>query len=383
MSSVLIVAAETSSCLYAQRLLEHWRANNKQVKAFGIGNQAMVNLGFEAIGRSEELAVVGVSEIIKHWGKIKEAFNGLISEAEKRKPDFILLMDYPEFNFKLARKLKERGFKVVYYISPQLWAWRKSRIKLVKKYIDQMLVLFPFEVDFYKKHGVDVEWVGHPLVDELSAKYFEQESVSFLRGKFGIRPGEHVLGLMPGSRKSELKHHFELQLAVAKKLSEEIKNLRVVILVAPDFAADDLKVWVKDSNLSLVFAKDEPFNMISLCDTILVASGTATLMVGLLQKPMVIMYRMSSLSAQIAKWFVKDTPFFGMVNLVVGKKISEELFQEQASVQNLVAELKKLILNNDQRNVTIENLKQVRKVLGHTGATKNVAVALERFFAQP
>jgi len=380
MSSVMIVAAETSSCLYAQRLLEHWKAQGKDVKAFGIGNADMVSLGFEAIGRSEELAVVGVSEIVKHWGKIKAAFHGLIEQCEDRKPDFVLLLDYPEFNFKLAKELKARGFKIVYYISPQLWAWRKSRVKLVKKYVDQMLVLFPFEVDFYKKHSVDAEWVGHPLLDEISDKYFDTQSISFLRGRYGLTAHDHVLGLMPGSRRSEIKNHFLTQLAVAKKLKSEIKNLRVLVLVAPDFTVEELKEKMGDQNFSVTFVKDEPFNMICICDTILVASGTATLMVGLMNKPMVIMYKMTRISAQIAKWFVRDTPYFGMVNLVAGKKICAEFFQEQANVKDLTLELDKLISEEPYRARVIGDLKNIKNLLGSKGATKRVADAVARHF---
>lgn len=381
MTSVMVVAAETSSCLYAQRLMEHYAQNGANISWFGVGNQAMVDQGFEAIGRSEDLAVVGVSEIIEHWGKIKAAFNGLIAECEQRKPKFVLLLDYPEFNLKLARKLKAKGVKIVYYISPQLWAWRRSRVKIVKKNVDLMLVLFPFEKSFYERHGIAVDWVGHPILDELKPDYFSADAQKFLRGKFGIKPGDHVLGLMPGSRNSEIRHHFAIQLRTAKQLQKRFGGLRVVILVAPDFNVDDLRPHLQGLDLSVSFIKDEPFNMISICDTILVASGTATLMVGLLLKPMVVMYRMTRISAQIAKWFVRDTPFFAMVNLVVGSKICSELFQEEANVDRLSHELSEIIHPGPVREKMIENLAHVRVALGNTGATAKVAQALAPFFA--
>ena len=170
---ILIVAAEASSCLYAQRLLQHWKLNGQLVEAFGIGNDAMALEGFECLARAEDLAVVGVQEVIAHWSVIKNAFYRVLAEVEKRRPQVVLLLDYPGFNLRLAKKLKTMGIPVVYYISPQVWAWKSGRVKTIQNVVDKMLVIFPFEVDFYALHGVQVEFVGHPLLDELEAKYFD------------------------------------------------------------------------------------------------------------------------------------------------------------------------------------------------------------------
>jgi lipid-A-disaccharide synthase len=160
---VLIVSAEASSALYARRLLEAWQKHDIKVSAFGVGDQKMLELGFQALGRSENMAVVGIKEVLRHYSHIKKVFYDILAECDREKPKFALLLDYPDFNFRLAKELKKRGIRVIYYISPQLWAWRKGRLSLVKKYIDKMLVLFPFEKDFYRENGVDVEFVGHPL----------------------------------------------------------------------------------------------------------------------------------------------------------------------------------------------------------------------------
>lgn len=217
-TEILIVAAEASSALYAQRLLEEWRAKDQHVKAFGIGSRAMESLGFEILGRSEELAVVGLTEVIRHYSEIKSVFEKIVSETSRRKPKIILLLDYPDFNLRLAKKLKSLNIPIVYYISPQVWAWRKSRIHTIKKLVDKMLVLLPFEKDFYKSNGVDVEFVGHPILDELSSKLFDATERNFARNRYGILPDDTWIGLMPGSRSSELKLHLDTQIEVAERL---------------------------------------------------------------------------------------------------------------------------------------------------------------------
>src|SRR5690606_25294045 len=165
--NILIVAAEASSTHYAEKLLTSWKEMGYEVSAFGIGSQRMEELGFERFGKSEELAVMGIQEVLAVFDKIWKVFHKLIDEAKKRQPDCVLLLDYPDFNLRLAKKLKKAGFKIFYYISPQIWAWRTGRVHFIKKYIDKVLVLFPFEVDFYKKYGVDVEFMGHPLLDDI------------------------------------------------------------------------------------------------------------------------------------------------------------------------------------------------------------------------
>jgi len=377
---ILIVAAEASSSLYAQRLLEHWRDQNFEVEAFGIGSREMEALGFECHGRSEEMAVVGVSEVLGHLPEILKVSSRLIDEAKKRSPQVILLLDYPEFNFRLAKKLSRLGFKVVYYISPQIWAWRSSRVNLVKKYIDKMLVLFPFEKDFYKQHGVDVEFVGHPLLDELGVDFNDPKEVSLLRSKYGFGPKDLVLGLMPGSRRSEINHHLQTQIQTASKIHRSHPHVKIALLVAPHFDLNEFRHSLPKVDFPLVLVKLSPFSMISMMDIFLVASGTATLMVGLLGKPMVIMYKMSAFTGWLAKMFVKSTPFFGLINLIHKKKVVPELFQGEASPELLSKELEIFISQPEVRKKTSEELAKTTTLLGSNGITIRVAEALKPYF---
>ncbi len=378
MSRVLIVAGEASSSLYAQRLIEHWKREGRTVETFGIGSRSMESLGFRCLGRSEEMAVVGLMEVIRHFPLIRRVYHSLLEECDRAKPDVALLLDYPDFNLRLAKDLKKRGIKVVYYISPQVWAWRRGRVKLIKKVVDEMLVLFPFEETFYREHGVKSAFVGHPLLDELDHL---SKDVELSRQRFGLKKEELVLGLMPGSRESELKNHLQEQLAAAELLNRRYPKVRTVLLCAPTIERERLQKEASELSTPIQIIKSEPFEMIGVCDFLLVASGTATLMVGLLEKPMVIMYRMSAITAWFAKRLVKHTRFFGMVNLVMDREVARELFQEEASAAGMATELEKFVDDEARRAKTVE-LKELKARLGSQGATERVAAALAPYLNQ-
>ena len=378
---ILIVAAEASSCLYAQRLLEHWKKQGREVEAFGIGDAAMAELGFECLGRAEDLAVVGIQEIISHWGVIKKAFHDCVDAVKVRRPDVVLLLDYPGFNLRFAKQVKALGVPVVYYISPQVWAWKTGRVHQIKQYVDKMLVLFPFEVDFYREFGMEVEFVGHPLLDELATDKFEPSERTRHRARFGITDEHVVLALMPGSRRSELKHHLATQLEAAGLLLERHPRLHLALLVAPNFSVDEIRSLLpEDLNIPLMLIKDEPFSMINMADVVLCASGTATLMVGLLEKPMVIMYRMNAFTAFLAKRFVTRTKHFGLINLVLDDRAVPEVFQEQASPGALAALLSPMVGDPKVRSEYQARLRTAKDRLGSAGATARVAAALEPYF---
>ena len=392
-ANVMIVAAEASSCLYAQRLLEYWRRVEQQhrgpggvrVRAFGVGSREMEQLGFEVIGRSEEMAVVGFVEVFKHFGKIREVFHRLVTEAAKRRPNVILLLDYPGFNLRLAKKLKNLGkkigadFKIIYYISPQVWAWRTNRVQHIQKYVDQMLVILPFEKPFYESRGVNVEFVGHPLLDEISPELFDASERERWRNRYGLSAADQVVGLMPGSRPSELGHHLTVQLQTAQLLHRENPRLKFALLLAPTISFEQVKAMIPNQDLPLIFMKDDPLRMTRIVDVVLCASGTATLVVGLMERPMVIMYRMNAVTAWMAKRFVKGTPFFGLINLILGKGAVTELFQEQANPERLKDELSRLLYDGAHYRQVEAELVRARGLLGEKGATDKVAEILQRY----
>ena len=366
--NILIVAAEASSCMYAKNLIKAWLKKHPNDHFFGVGDSEMEDLGVDCMGYAEEMAVVGLFEVLKHWKTISGCFRAIEEEVSKRRPKFAILLDYPGFNLRLARKLKAQGVEVVYYISPQLWAWKKGRVKQVRDFVDHMLVVFPFEVDFYKQHGIDAHFVGHPLVEVVQ----QETSVIVPQSK-----SSQVLGLMPGSRKSEIQFNLATQLEAAKKLTEQFANLEVHLLLAPTLTKNDLVEVVERSGTKVTWVQDEPTKMIEACNFILTASGTATLQVALCKKPMVVMYRMNALTAWLAKRLVKSVEYFCIVNLIAGRQVVPEFFQDEANPGQLAGALAGLMLDSNAYQTMIKNLESVSQDLGGGSATKNVVKYLE------
>ena len=375
----MIIAAEASSTHYAAKLIKFWRSQNKNFDFYGVGSQEMESLGFRRIGKSEEMAVVGIAEIFENFKLIRNVFRSLIAEALKKPPDVVLLMDYPDFNLRLAKKFKALGIKVFYYISPQVWAWRKSRIHDIKAYCEKVFLLFPFEKEFYDRYQVPNEFVGHPLLEDLDPDLFNAEKIKWRRSKYGVLTNEKILALMPGSRKGEVEQHIAIQLQVANKLLQEFPQLRLFVFVAPPLSKEYIQSKLEGFKHSFVLMKDDPNQMIALADYILVASGTATLMVGLLEKPMVIMYKVKWLTGVIGKMLTKGLKYFGLVNLVLDKEVVPERKQEQVTVEELTQLMRQYIVSQEHTQKTIQELKKLRLNLGDVGATARVAKSLEKY----
>ncbi|MGZ3724729.1 MAG: lipid-A-disaccharide synthase [Pseudobdellovibrio sp.] len=376
---IMMIAAEASSAHYALKLMQHFKAQNKDYAFFGVGSNDMEALGFERFGKSEEMAVVGIAEIAAHYSELKVIFNKLVEEAIKRKPNVVILMDYPDFNLMLAKKLKPHGIHVVYYISPQVWAWRKNRIHKIKEYCEKVYLLFPFEVDFYKTHQVPFEFVGHPLLDELNQDLLDKSKLQHRREKYGVKSDEKILALMPGSRRGELDRHLDIQLEVAKRLLQKHSNLRLAILVAPTISRESFLERLDNFKSPYILLQDDPYKMISLADYVLVASGTATLMVGLLQKPMVIMYRVKWLTGIIIKMISKGVKYFGLVNLILNEEVVPERLQEQSNVEELFSLMNRYIEDESYTRSVVDKLKRLPEFLGEKGATARVADSIEKY----
>lgn len=383
-NSVLMIAAEASSSLYAQRILEYWQSKDLKYDCFGVGSDSMKNLGFRIFGRSEDMAVVGIQEVLKNYSDIKKVFYDILKEVDRVKPSVAILLDYPEFNMKLAKELKKRGVPVVYYISPQIWAWRQNRVKKIQKYVDKMLLLFPFEKTFYEKHEVNTDFVGHPLLDELNDNLYSEEWVNDRRQRYGILKDHHVLALMPGSRNSEIKYNLQIQLQAAQIVYKKNPKIKIMLFIAPSLNKQNIQSLLPENyNVPIILVQDEPFHMIAMADTVLCASGTATMMVGLMHKPMVIMYIMNSFTAWIAKKLVTSTKYFGMINLILNDEVCKEHFQEQASPELLSNSLMDLIENPDHHKAVKSKLQKTASYLGDTGVTERVCEALRPYLETP
>ncbi|MBX2993561.1 MAG: lipid-A-disaccharide synthase [Bdellovibrionaceae bacterium] len=379
MMEIMFVAAEASSSLFALRLMEFWKKQKRDYHFFGVGSPEMEALGFERLGKSEEMAVVGVSEIIDQYAHLKEVFNRLVAEAARRRPKLVVVMDYPEFNLMLSKRLHAMGIPVVYYVSPQVWAWRKGRVEQIKKYCRKVLLLFPFEREFYASKNVPFEFVGHPVLDELNDKYFTAEYRRSHRARCGVQENEIVIGLMPGSRRGEIKQHLQMQLEIARRLCLKYSNIRILLMVAPTRTKEELQDQLGDLKFPLMMQKDEPLEMIHLADFILAASGTATLQVALLEKPMVIMYKMKWLTGIVAKVLVRGVKFFGLPNLIAGREIVPERWQGGANVEDLFQLMCRYIDDPIYAQKVRDDLADLKKHLGDKGATARVAASLEEY----
>ena len=375
---ILIVAAEASSELYASRIIQECRDRGLKVHFFGIGSKSMEALGCEVVEYSEKMAVVGLWEVLAHWNVISKAFKTLVKKAEDKKPALALLLDYPDFNLRLAKQLSRLNVPVFYYISPQVWAWRSGRVDLIKKVIKKMLVVFPFEEGFYRQHGIDAHFVGHPLLDEVEKQKFSAEKRLLTREHLGIKKDDFLVGLLPGSRVSELKNNFESQLRAAELISKKHSHARFVILVAPSLEKEFVQKWIPaDIELNYALVKADPLTIMQACDACIVASGTATLMTALAATPMVIMYKMRDLTAWLARRLVKGK-FFGMPNLISEKAVVPELFQEQANPEKISEEISRFIVDENYYDKTKADLAQIKDKLGNRGANVRVTDEIQK-----
>jgi lipid-A-disaccharide synthase len=367
---LLVVAGEASGDLHGARLLSELRRRVPDLAAFGLGGDEMRAAGLQAVAHSSEISVVGITEVLKILPRAREVFSDLLREVERRKPS--VLIDFPDFNLRLAKELKGRGLEVVYYISPQVWAWRRGRIKTIARLVDRMLVLFPFEADFYREHGVDVVHVGHPLVDEVPVlpQAWDQ----------GETAGPFRVALLPGSRRSEVEALLPTLLEAARKLAARLP-VEVRIIQAPTIPAELLDEAVELAGLPVEIVDEDRFAAIADSHLAICASGTATLEVGLLGTPMIMVYRLASWTYALAKLLVR-LPNVSLVNLVLDRRVVPELIQREANPGRIAAEAERLLTDPGERNRMREALAEVRGRLGEGGASRRAAGEVAELLAE-
>ena len=282
---------------------------------------------------SQSLAVVGITEVLFKLRTILKALKGLKESLDQEKPNLIVLIDFPDFNLRLAKIAHQKGIPVLYYISPQIWAWRPGRVKLIAERVKKMVVFFPFEVPLYKAAGVDVEWVGHPLVDIVKPTLSKEEAFR----KFGLDPQRRTVGLLPGSRIHEVERLLPPLLASAHLLQKEIPDLQFVIPLAPGFTEETLSPWMRNRPAPLKFIQGWTYDVMNISELLILASGTATLEGAILGKPMIIIYKGSLLSYWIVRAMIQVN-HIGLVNLVAGKGIAPELIQKDVNPKRIAEE---------------------------------------------
>lgn len=367
---IFLSAGEASGEHYGALLIEALRRLAPDAEFFGMGGQRMEALGFRRIVRSEDVAVMGIAEVVRHLPRIYGEYRKLKSYVLSNPPDVAILIDFPDIHFKLARHLHEHGIPVIFFVSPQLWAWKKHRIRLVQRDVDRMLVIFPFEEDFYRKHGVTATYVGHPLAD-LPLPSISREDFAF---EYGLNPSKEWIGLLPGSRAKEIQLNLPEMLRAAKQLGEDCEFLLPIAPTLTEKAVAHLRSMLANQaqGLQVTLVKDARGALFHSRASI-VASGTATVEAALIGNPFLVVYRVSSLTFAIAKRIV-TVPFVAMVNLVAEREVVPELIQDEFSADNVARHLRALLHDENRRQQMIADLAMVATKLGRTPDSRQTAI---------
>ena len=411
--SIFISAGEASGehygALLADALQKQLAASGQTAGFFGMGGERMAAAGVECVVRSEDMAVMGLTEVVRHLPHIWREYRRLKQSIRDRRPSVAVLIDFPEIHFRLARELHRLGIPVVFFVSPQLWAWKKHRIKLVREYVDKMLVIFPFEEPFYRGQGVQAEFVGHPLAElpapSISREDFAKQAIEinqglhaippkdcppdeielfFGRASYDLDPGKEWIALLPGSRHAEIRSNFHTMVKAATQLGDKYQY---IVPLAPTLTEQQIRAvhdelsdyCLPDDAPIIAFVRDARAALFHARVSI-VASGTATVEAALIGNPFVVVYRVSALTYAIAKRVVK-VPFVAMANLIAGKRVVTELIQSDFTAANIVREIEPLIPDGPPRREMMEELARIRGLLAKRqagGAIDRVAeVTLE------
>jgi lipid-A-disaccharide synthase len=364
----MILAGETSGDAHAAEMIEQiWRLN-PDIRITGMGSREMIKAGAEGFFDSSVIAVMGLVEVLKHWGDIRRAMKIVERRLEQTRPDLLVLVDYPEFNLKMARHARELGIKVLFYISPQIWAWRPKRIHKIGRLVDHMAVIFKFEQAYYERANIPVSFVGHPLVDKVASTRSKAE----VRQQLGLDSNIPVIGLFPGSRNSEIDRLLPLMLETASQMTRTNPRLAFVLPVAASLDFEAIKQQCAQPNTNILVTQDDIYNLITCCDSIVSCSGTVTLEIALLGVPMCIVYKMSSLSYHILRHLIK-IPHVGLVNIVAAKSVVREFLQSEASAENVSAEMFRIINDQTYREGIKSDLLIVRENLGEGDGSGKMA----------
>jgi len=369
----MVVAGEASGDLHAANMVRALRRLRPELRFSGMGGGALRDAGVEILVDSTRLAVVGLVEVLAHYGDIRRALNTLKHSIEREPPRLLVLVDYVEFNLRLARFAKGKGVKVLFYVSPQVWAWRARRVRRIGQVIDAMAVLFPFEEAVYRKHGIPVRYVGNPLVDEVRAS----ADCYTLRRGFGLNETAPVVGILPGSRRGELRRHLPLIMESARLLRSRIPSVQFIMPIAPGVDVERDVTSHVDGSLGIVQVSGRTYDAMHASDALMIASGTATLEAGLLRVPMAILYRVSPITYAILKRLILIRDI-GLANIVAGERVVPEFIQHEATPEAITGEIERLLTDNDYARQVRERLGIIRERLGEGGGSENVArMALE------
>jgi lipid-A-disaccharide synthase len=369
MKKVMIMAGEASGDLHGGNLARELRKEDPTLALYGVGSRQMKDAGVELLADASLLSVVGLTEIIRHIGVIYGVLSKLKRFLRQERPDLLILIDFPDFNILLGKAARKLGIPILYYISPQVWAWRKGRIHTIARLVRAVVVVFPFEVPLYQKVGVDVRFVGHPLTDVVGSALSREQACA----AFSLDPARRTVALLPGSRRTEVANLLPDMLGAAKLLAERYPDLQFVLPVAHTLSRDFVAGFVDGADVAVTMTDGRVYDVLRASDAAIVTSGTATLETGLMTVPMVIIYRISKITHFILSRLVTDVEHVGLVNIVSGGRLVPELIQEDATAVNMANAITTMLEDREYQARIRFGLEAMRAKLGGRGASSRAA----------
>ncbi len=365
----LIVAGEASGDLHGANMIRAAKALDAGLSFFGVGGPRMEEAGCDIILPAEELEVMGLVDVIGHLPVLWRAFKSLKKILySSQRPDVLVLIDFQEFNLLLARQARKAGVPVVFYVGPTVWAWRRGRVKRYARAVDRLAVIFPFEPAYYADEDIEVEYVGHPLLDEARVTRQRDDNLKQL----DLDSSRPVVGLFPGSRHSELKYNLPTMLKAAERVALQVPGVQFLLPVAPSIELENMRQRIEDCPLPIRLVRESIYDVANACDAVLSVSGTVTLQIALVGTPMAILYKTAALNYAIAKRVVKLT-HIGLPNIVAGREVVREFIQDQATAEKIAGELIKILTDNNYQESLQQGLDLVRQRMGEPGCSQRVA----------
>lgn len=363
MSKLLIVAGEASADHHGAAVVKALKDRGLNPNVWGVGGNSLVSQGADLVATSKELGVVGIFEVIAKWSVITRAFREIVKRAKSNPPDVALLIDYPGFNIRLAKVLKKMGIPVVYYISPQVWAWKPGRIKTLKSCISEMLVVFKFEEEIYKNANVPVRFVGHPLLEQVSENDLPID---------GLSSDKPIVTLMPGSRLQEIRRLMPPIIDAVRRIHQAKPEVQFALPLAPTIDRSSIECYLTNLPFKVTIVENNRTTLIKRSAAAIVCSGTATLDVGLACVPMVIIYKLAPVSYFIGKVLIRPQ-LFGMANVLLEREVVPELLQQDVTGEKISLIILEYLSNNQRASQVISQLSKIKEILGEPGASRKVA----------
>jgi lipid-A-disaccharide synthase len=368
---ILVVTGEASGDAHAAELVAALQARRPDLRFFGMGGTKLAARGVELLYGAHEVSVMGITEVLPKIPRILQVLKGIATAAAERRPACAILVDIPDFNLRLAAKLKALGVPVAYYVSPMIWAWRRGRVKTIRKRVDRMLCILPFEEDFYRDSGVDARYVGSPVVEQVPAP----ASAADFRQRLGLSLDAPTLALLPGSRMSEIRRLLPDMVNAARQLAAERPGLQIVVPVAPTIPREEITSRFEGSGLSPRYIDGRAPEVVGSSDAAIVASGTAVLEAGLMQRPLVVVYRVSLITYLVGRLMLK-VAHVSLVNLLAGRRLVPELLQGEMTPERIASEVRRVWEPGPPREEMLRGLEEVRGRLGGPGAAERAAEAV-------